>query len=98
MKTMMRTFSDLLRKHGFKKSGQVRHRDGDMIEYSKQVDDRRRVEVQLWQDGQHRASHWIDGVMSTHPTDFRTEDECVQAIEIESTRTDNKKLQPRSDR
>jgi hypothetical protein len=55
---------------------------------------RRRLEVKLWGDGRHRATHMHAGltpngmVGDTRPTDFTTVDEMLLAIERESTRTD----------
>lgn len=57
--------------------------------YVKLVTDRR-VEVQLWgAGGPHRASHFLNGRMSTTPTDFQSVDEMKAAIDHELTRVDH---------
>lgn len=54
----------------------------------------RRIDVQLWKDGNHRASNALLGKAggwrwSTLPTDFRRFTEMEPAIERERTRTDH---------
>ncbi len=49
------------------------------------------LEIQLWGDGNHRVSHWIyEGKrrshMNTAPSDFKTLEGMIKAIEYERTR------------
>ena len=57
----------------------------------------RQVEVQLWEDGGHRATHMLYrdrakrmGRMTTPPTNFRDIDGMWRAVKYERTRTDQK--------
>lgn len=63
-----------------------------MVQYKKTVDATRRVEVQLWGDGKHRAAHWIGGRMATEPTEFADVPSMHDAITHEETRTDHPSL------
>ncbi len=65
----------------------------------------RSLEVQLWDDGRHRASHMLwrplpdggeGGRMSTFPTDFTTLEAMWRAIFREVTRTDHLPDAPQS--
>lgn len=78
-----------LHRMGFAREGT----DRDPLLYTKVVG-ARKLDVQLWKDGNHRVSHWIDGVtplgrMCTVPTPFHTVDEMRAAFDIELTRTDH---------
>ena len=87
-----RLFSTELRKMGFKKDYESTA-GGEMCRiYEKQIDGRRRVNIQLWGDGGHRASHSIDGCESTLPSSFENINQMRVAIEHESQRMDNRKL------
>ena len=61
--------------------------------YYKRVDSRRTVTVQLWGDGEHRATHSIDGYSNTPPTYFTNLNGLWDAVQHEETRTDNQRLQ-----
>jgi hypothetical protein len=56
----------------------------------------RRLDVQLWRDGKHRASHWMlfpgdhrRGHQCTLPTDFATIEQMDAALKAEATRNDH---------
>lgn len=66
------------------------------IQFGKLVDTRRKVIVQLWGDGGHRATHEFKGCSDTRPTDFTALDGMDSAIKQESTRTDGKYCIPGS--
>lgn len=83
-----------LRKHGFIRDGGPKQ---DPLIFKKRIGERE-VEVQLWGDGYHRASHMVfrplpngveGGRMSTPPTDFGTVVTLFHAIGIELTREDH---------
>lgn len=48
----------------------------------------RQLVVQIWRDGQHRVSHYLNERMSTAPTMFANIEGMQEAIALESTRTD----------
>ena len=52
----------------------------------------RKVGVQIWGDGGHRASHMVDVYGNTRPTDFRTPSQMLRAVMREATRQDNGKI------
>jgi hypothetical protein len=58
-----------LREDGFTSDFDSRAGGCRMVEWAKTVGERR-LEVQLWADGRHRATHWLGGRMSTLPTYF----------------------------
>lgn len=88
-----RLFATELRKLGFTKNYES-IAGGEMCRiYEKQVDDRRKVTVQLWGNAHHRASHYIDDCMSTSPIAFTTVGGMNVAIQKESERMDNRKFQ-----
>lgn len=85
-------FAPVLQRLGFKRIFRCR----DCIEYQR-VERNRRIEVQIWADGRHRASNSIDHkppkewwYATTLPTGFGTPDEMEIAISIEAMRTDHK--------
>jgi hypothetical protein len=85
-----RPFTDALRTLGFELDSKAQI-DGDRImAFRKRVSPARVVDVQLWSDGSHRASHSLHGSMNTFPTDFKTVEGMRRAIEHERTRTDNR--------
>jgi len=84
-----RVFS-ALRKLGFKRTT----RSDDVIIYEKQVDQRRRVDVQIWSDGMMRASSAFNGCSDTAPTEFGDVPGLLDAVNHESTRMDGKYSQP----
>ena len=84
----IRPFSTLLRKDGFTKEYDTVAGGGRTVQFCKTVGDRK-VEVQLFDDGKHRTSHFLNGRMCTHPTPFETPEQMAYAIEIELTRTDH---------
>lgn len=82
-----------LRAQGFKRAWQSRAKGQEIVVYEKIVGDRK-LDVQLWHDGQHRASHWhspmsLHGCMCTRPTEFLDLAGMKEAILIELTRTDH---------
>jgi hypothetical protein len=62
--------------------------DNSVVCYEFTVGDRQ-IDLQLWNDGNHRVSHFLRGRMSTVPTDFKTVEEMKAAIQRELTRTDH---------
>lgn len=52
-------------------------------------DEFRVVDVQLWRDGKHRSSHFLNGSMTTHPSEFTDIEGMVKAVEHEATRKDH---------
>lgn len=87
--TTFQVFSPLLRAAGFRKTYDSRSGGCRVVEYSRRVGDNRVIDVQLWSDGGHRASHWIGGRMTTVATEFDSPEGLAVAIERESARTDN---------
>lgn len=84
-----------LQRQGFKRTWRSRSGDCEMIEYTKVVGDRR-LELQLWDNGKHRVSHFLNdldviggGRMSTLPSEFQTVSEMRAAIQYEWSRTDH---------
>lgn len=77
-------FGPELRRLGFKREWRTR----DAIQYTKTIGDRK-IEVQLWCDGRHRASHFLGNRMSTAPTCFSNVGELAHVVEHELTRTDH---------
>jgi hypothetical protein len=77
-----------LKKDGFTidKDGQF---DKERITILKKELPDRILELQLWGDGKHRISHWMNGSMNTLPTDFSSLAGMQAAIRTESTRSDN---------
>lgn len=84
-----RPFILALRRAGFAKTLDSRAGGCRVAIFEKQVDERRRIYVQLWGDGRHRASHGIGGRETTRPTRFTTIDGMHAAIQCETLRTDN---------
>ncbi len=97
-----RPFSAKLKALGFRKDGEVFSRDCLIYKRDELPEIDREIEVQLWSDGEHRASHWIahdvrgvDGEvhhfrhMITTPTGFADVEEMLVAIEHERARTDH---------
>lgn len=82
-------FARALKELGFARDGSER----DPLFYVLHDGDRR-IEVQLWKDGRHRASHLLRGYGTTAPTNFINVPEMRKAIEHERTRTDHKVLPP----
>lgn len=54
--------------------------------------DARKIDVQLWSDGKHRASHMLNGRATTPPTYFDTPWQMVLALSIEASRLDQKPI------
>lgn len=84
-------FIETLVANGFRKA---EGSDGYCWIFKKQVANDRVVDVQIWNDGAHRASHMLRGCGSTPPTDFTTIDGMLAAIQHETTRTDQKVFLP----
>ncbi len=68
----------------------LEHQDWTVKTYKKGLPDGRVVDVQLWEDGGHRAHHSWDGCSATLPTDFDSLEGMMSAIATESTRLDSK--------
>jgi hypothetical protein len=79
--------SRYLRKEGFKQTYFSRGGGVSTRIFEKQVGDRK-IDIQLWGDGNHRASHMLNGVGSTPPSDFGMLHEMQMAIVQEMTQTD----------
>ena len=85
----IRPYSIALKREGFAKDWDSRAGGCRCVQFVHHADDRK-VEVQLWEDGGHRASHFLRGRMSTLPTDFATVGEMLNAIKHEMTRNDHR--------
>jgi hypothetical protein len=59
-----------------------------VVEWVKTVGERR-LEVQLWADGRHRVTHWLNGRMCTLPTYFTDVPTMRAAIAHELARHDH---------
>lgn len=84
----IRPFSTMLLGLGFIKDYDTRAGGGRIVSF-KMLRGNRFVDVQLFDDGDHRASHFLNGRMCTFPTTFKTPVEMVKAIEYELKRTDH---------
>src|SRR5258708_6351341 len=84
----IRPYAVVLRPQGFIKSYESRA-GGLRIVCFEHLFGNRMVEVQLWGDGKHRASHFLKGRMSTIPTYFHPPAEMQEAIQQELTRKDH---------
>lgn len=73
-----------LRAQGFKRIS----RDKDVVVYEK-TEGHRTLNVQLWADGGHRASHMLNGRGSTIPTSFSGVYSLRKALTKERTRMDH---------
>lgn len=76
---------------GFRKDGESQSGGCPMRIYRRDVGGGRVIDVQLWADNKHRASHSLNGRWSTLPTDFTTIAGMREAIEREKTRMDHPK-------
>lgn len=87
-----REFNAVLRRAGFQRD-YISRAGGCRIDgWKRQENERRTIIVQLWDDGQHRATHSISGRQTTHPTEFADVPGMLAAINVESERQDNKNL------
>lgn len=95
MNTSLRPMQHKLRELGFQRAYGYRckmYPDQSVQMYEQAFDGiRRKLEVQLWGDGSHRATHWHDhntpyGVMDTTPSHFTTIAGMLVCIENEKTR------------
>jgi len=77
-----------LRKAGFHKAYDSRAGGMRVVQFER-THGRRTLQVQLWDDGQHRATHSLDGVMDTAPTNFEGLTEMEKAIWNEMVRMDH---------
>lgn len=84
MKAALKPFYSELRKLGFKRDSLSHFSDGFCVIYQYAFPSGITVDVQLWSDGNHRASHMYNGRSRAVPTDFLTVSEMVSAIEAES--------------
>lgn len=78
-------FARELARVGFERE---RHKGCDPLIYEWDIGNGRRVDVQLWKDGNHRVSHSIQGCWATSPTSFKTIAQMHEAIGREAQRTD----------
>jgi hypothetical protein len=65
-----------LRSSGFSR----KYKSSDVTEYEKKGSNGNSVNVQVWGDGNHRVSHFIRGVSSGKPTEFKSVSEMHSAI------------------
>ncbi len=84
-------FAPLLRKRGFKKDWDSRSGGIRIVEWVKHVGERK-IRVQVWAHGTHRASHSIRGRATTYPTQFVDEVTLCDALSREENRRDNLNL------
>lgn len=78
------TFAMVLRGMHFQRDG----RHSNPLIYTKQIGDRL-IRVALWRDGQHNATHFLQGRMSTYPTVFNNLLTMRRAIHHERYRRDH---------
>lgn len=90
MNVPYRKWSYLLRGLGFTMDWNSVAGGCRVTEFIKQFDERRKVAVQIWATGSHRASHSFHGCSDTKPTDFTTIEGMLAAIKHESIRKDGK--------
>jgi hypothetical protein len=93
MSLNIKPYSTVLRALGYTKEHDSRAGGIRTVIFARISGDRK-IEIQLWGDGQHRASHFLNGIMSTPPTEFKTVGDMCCAICKELTRVDhpNKKI------
>lgn len=84
----MRPFTVILRHQGFTPDFDSRAGGGRCWQWSK-TSGRRKVIVQLWGSGGHRATHAFSGCENTVPTEFSTPVAMQAAISHEWARRDN---------
>lgn len=95
----IRPYAKLLRDMGFLKAWEQRATKymARVVQFE-HLFGNRKVEIQLWEDGEHRASHFLRGRMCTFPTYFKTPAEMLGAIHTECTRTDHPPRNPKKSR
>lgn len=98
MNTINRPFAAALRKLGFVREGrsdvfwcEVKRSSSGTVRvttYTRRcsADPNTVVDVQLWSDGGHRASHMTNGIGNTVPSDFKTVEGMIKAISFEEQR------------
>lgn len=84
----IRRYSMALRKMGFLKAFDSREGGCRVVQFE-HLFGNRKVDVQLWEDGEHRVSHMLNGRGSTAPTPFDGLTEMEQAIRREVSRKDH---------
>lgn len=84
----MRPFTVILRRQGFTPDFDSRGGGERCWQWSKTIG-RRKVIVQLWGSGCHRATHAFSGCENTAPTGFITALHMKFVIDYESKRMDN---------
>ncbi len=92
----MREMYAALRKLGFERDYVDKSGGDTLIVYSKDVDERRTIDVQLWASGMMRASSSFKGCSDTAPTEFTDIVTMQAAVAHESTRMDGKYSLPGS--
>lgn len=85
--TRLLPFCRELKRLGFQRDPKWRHLRNPLL-YVKVVGPRE-LDVQLWRDGRHRASHSLNGRMSTYPTEFAKVAQVRAAVYRELTRLDH---------
>lgn len=90
-----RRYMLLLRQAGFKPDGRIQI-SGISVRLYKKVTNGKEIEIQLWSDGSHTASHGLRRGFrykaTTKPTGFSTVSGMLQAIINEASRTDAEPL------
>lgn len=76
------------RRLGFARTLLTRSGGAVMWEYTKEVNGRRII-IQFRDNGLHRATHYLNGRMSTYPTEFQTIDGLWRAVRNEQFRRDH---------
>ena len=79
-----------LRERGFRRTWDTSAGGERMVEYTKQIDERRTLSMQIWYGGTNRISSSFVGCGDTAPTEFASYVDMDKAILHESTRMDGK--------
>lgn len=88
-KSTFALFATQLRALGFVRDYQGTIGGERLASWRKSLVDRTLL-VDIWDNNFNYATHAIDGRMPAEPSNFGTVEEMFSAIEIETTRTDNK--------
>lgn len=84
-------WSLIFRGLGFKKEWDTRAGGQRAVQFNKKIEGTTRtLQIQWWEDEQHRVSSEFNGCADTRPIDFDTVSSLLAAIEFESSRTDSK--------
>lgn len=85
----IRPYTDQLRRelrNRWTKLYDSRAGDCRVVTFQQRCNAHRTLELQLWDDGNHRVTFWWRGRMATKPTVFHTVEEMQRAIDIERYR------------